>query len=589
MIKGPFITVLGTALALQAAAQHREAACFLFNDFEQEDALAGWETGPPVERRTPEGAGLGEFVPAWLVGTSEAANAEGYFPVIDGPAGNRFVMANDAAAPCNCDLSNATLTSPAINLSGRSGVSLELRVFHEGLLGSGPVLIETSLLQGQWTTLAEVEPVAGEWQHLSIDLGAFDGWPYFRVRFRWSDNGGWAGGIAIDDLCFRERLPHDLVVTQAQAGSSTASPFITGDQGLFYRQLPLTQAGALPVTARVKNGGTLPLQQIVLSAVLEQDGTQHGPYTSVPIDELLPGESREVTIATGWQPSDAGPVLIAVSGTSNTPDDATGDDQATGILQVTGPGWDLGYSAMACDAGPATGKVGGQGGFIASNRMEVLRTGDQAAGASVVYSTQTQAGAVVRAILMDASFNTLDTSVRRTLQQADVDAIWNGLPLYEAFSSAPLLSPGDYYVGIQQLTSNGDLPVYVATAGMAQAGRSVLQEGLAFTLGYLYSTPMIRLHLAEVPVGVAGRDDSPERMRIWPNPAHTTVQVDLDGKNGKGGWMITDAMGRMRREGTWQDQLSTLVLDVGDLPPGAYLLTVWSGSGRSTGRLAVVR
>lgn len=588
MTKGPLLTALFAAFGLQTHAQDRAATCFLFNDFEQSDALNGWDIGPAVERRSPEGSGLGEFVPAWVVGDAGAANAEGYFPVTDQPVGNRFVMANDAAAPCNCDLSSVSLTTPVIDLSGRTGVALEFRLFHEGLFDTGPVFIETSVLPGQWTGLAEVAPVVGAWQQHFIDLGTFDGWPTLKVRFRWSDGGAWAGGIALDDICFRERLTHDLIVSRVQTGSSTASPFALGDQTLFYRQLPLSQAEPLTVSAMVKNGGTLPLEQIGLTAVLDQNGSEYGPFNSTTIDTLLPGETREVTIPTGWQPTEAGLVTISVTGASDQVDDAPQDDQDTGTLLLTAPGWDLGYSAMACDDGVPAGSIGGSGGFIVSNRMEIARPDDHAIGVSVVYSDQTQAGAVVRAILMDANFTTLDTSVRRTLEQADMEAIWNGLPLYEAFTQAPLLEPGDYHVGIQQLTTNGDLPVHVAVGGGSQTGRSTLQEGLGFTLQYVYSTPLVRLHLAEVAVGLSERPLDPDRLRVWPNPAHDAITIGLEAIHAPLSWSITDATGRIVRQGGLQGSTQALTIDVDDLPNGAYQFSVQSLRSRSSASLVVI-
>ncbi len=219
------------AMAVTVAhAQARAEACFFSADFEEADPLTGWEIGPAVERRTPEGVGLGEFVPAWTLGNADEADAAGYFAVPDSPIGNRFAMANDAAAPCNCDLNDVALTSPLIDLSGRTGVALECRVFHDGIFGSGPAVIEYSMLDGQWLALDTIPTVDGQWQRLFIDLGAADGSPTFRLRIRWSDGGVWVGGFAIDDVCLRERRSHDLVVVRGQLGSQSASAFETGDQ-----------------------------------------------------------------------------------------------------------------------------------------------------------------------------------------------------------------------------------------------------------------------------------------------------------------------------------------------------------------------
>lgn len=559
-------------LSGQAMAQPKAAACFFSNDFEAPEAFSGWDLGADVERRTPEGEGLGTFVPAWTLGNSTDANVDGYFPVIDAPIGNRFAMANDAAEPCNCDMADVRLTSPLIDLSGRTGVAMECRVFNENTFGAGPSVIEVSTMEDEWSTLVTLAEVQDQWQPVFVDLSAFDGSANFRLRFRWSDGGAWAGGFAVDDICLRGRTTNDLVVSDAQLGVSNASIFETGDQRLVYRQLPLTQVAPVTVSAMVKNGGTAVLDQVRASAIITLNGIDHGPFLSDTIDMLQPGEQRTLSIATGWQPDAPGTATISIAGSAVQADDAPEDDSAIGNVQFTADGWDNGYSAMSCDRGPTTASIGGSGGFIISNRMEIVSSGDQAAGVSVTYGTGTQNGAVVRAILMDANFSTIDTSTRRTLEQADMDAIWNGLPIFESFANHPALEPGDYHVGIQQLTSGGDQPVHVAVAGPSSGGRSVIQEGIGFTLDYLYSTPMVRLHLATVPVGVDARTNSEQLLHLFPNPANDVVVLQLRDANRAGRWRVLDISGRMQAEGTLQGP-STMI-DLGALPSGTYIVTV---------------
>ncbi|MGV3637563.1 MAG: T9SS type A sorting domain-containing protein, partial [Flavobacteriales bacterium] len=263
------------------------------------------------------------------------------------------------------------------------------------------------------------------------------------------------------------------------------------------------------------------------------------------------------------------------------------DDTAIGSVQFTADGWDNGYSAMSCDRGPATGSIGGNGGFILSNRMEVVNAGDQAAGVSVVYGTATQTGAVVRAILMDANFATIDTSTRRTLQQADIEAIWNGLPVYEAFANTPSLMPGDHYVGIQQLTQNGDIPVHVSVAGPASGGRSVIQEGLGFSLSDLHTTPMVRLHLAPVPVGIAAGENEDRGVTVYPNPASSAVEVVIPATSSQPTWKVADISGRQVKGGTLEGERTTI--DLSAVPDGTYILTVGTKHEVHSQRLVVAR
>src|SRR5437868_10025763 len=99
---------LGTLLLLvipafaQAQGRPKAQACFFSANFEDGLIPAGWDIGPLVERQDS----LGLFVPAWTVGTSSDANANGSFPVADIPTGNHFVMVNDDASPCDCAMAD---------------------------------------------------------------------------------------------------------------------------------------------------------------------------------------------------------------------------------------------------------------------------------------------------------------------------------------------------------------------------------------------------------------------------------------------------------------------------------------------------
>lgn len=582
---------LSIALPFMSWAQPRAASCFFTADFEHTDALDGWDLGPLVERQTPEGDGLGEFVPAWMLGDAYNANSAQYFPVLDQPFGNRFVMTNDAAPPCNCDMSDVSLTSPVIDLSGRSNAVLECRVFNEGILGAGVAHIETTSDDENWQSVAEIPALMDEWQWLTVDLSDLDGSGTMRFRFRWSDGSNWAGGFAVDDVCLRERLTHDLTLMSARTGDATVSAFLPGDQTLAYRQLPLEQAGAIQVTAALKNTGTEILRHIQAHATLVFNGAEHGPFASAAIDSLMPGSVVLAPITTGWTPDATGTVHVNVTAASEALDDDASDNDATSELQITGTGWDAGYSAMARDFGPAIGSIGSIDPFTVANRMEMTAPGSHAFGISAELHPSTEAGAVVRALLMDGNFSFLDTSMRRTLSQADIDGIQSGTPLYFSLVSAPTLPQGDVWVALQRLEADGP-HMAVNVGGDSPLGSSALLEGIAFTLSYLHSTPMVRLHLSEMAVGISGTGTAIGPM-IYPSPANDVVHVTLPASTtGTHPWWITDAAGRTVRSGFFgaQQAHQPHSIDVSDLVPGMYLLVTPGNKGpSSTARLVVSR
>ncbi|MBL7950511.1 MAG: hypothetical protein JNM62_02220 [Flavobacteriales bacterium] len=586
-----FVTATLVSLPFVGWAQPRAAACFFSEDFESADVFATWDRGAQVEQRTPEGEGLGTFVEAWTLGNAGDANAAQYFPVVDMPVGNRFVMANDAAPPCNCAMDDVMLTTPAIDLTGHSGVALECRVFNEGTLGAGVARVEANVEGDTWVTVREIAAVEGEWQDVVVDLSTFDNSSALRLRFRWSDGGNWAGGFAVDDVCLRDRLVNDISVRRVLVGDATVSPFTTGDQSLHYRQLPLTQAGPLQVTAEVKNAGRDMLRSIRVNATVDLNGNGQGTFASAVLDSLLPGMTAYLPVATGWTPSEAGTVGIAVTATHDTSDDDASDNEGTAHLQLTAPGWDGGYSAMSRDDGVATASVGGTGTFLVANRVEITNTGDHANGISVSFDPAlTQAGEVVRATLMDGNFSFVDTSMRRTLTQADIDGMWNGLPQYFSLSTTPALSPGDHWVAVQHLGTSAQ-NVHVNVGGEVPLGSSAILEGTGFTLRYLRTAPMVRLHLAEVAVGLAdGATVGGALLTVYPVPANDNAQVVIPtDARGTLRWSVLDAAGRTVLNGTAAVAGATdrFGLSTAGLSNGTYTLLVLGDERRWQGRFAV--
>lgn len=572
-------------VAVSASAQPRAAECFYSADFETIDQFSGWDIGAFVMRQSPEGSDLGELIPAWEVGDADAANADGYFPVADQPSGNEFVMANDAASPCNCDMSAVALTSPVLDFSGRSNVSLECRVFNEGTLGAGPATMEGNIGGDTWIALSTIPTLAGEWQRLFIDLSAFDGQPTVRLRFNWSDGGGWSSGFALDDICLRERLSRDISITGASVGDATVSAFSTASRSLSYSAIPLEQAAPFQVSVALSNRGMETMDVTGVTVDITLNGELRTQASLSAIGNLLPGEDTLVVVQVDWIPDEVGELLMACQVNATGTDDDASDNSVTIAQRITGAGWDNGYGAMACDNGVQQGAIGGSDGFIAANRVEVPNSGSHAQGMSVQFGTGTQVGATIRAILMDGNFALIDTSARQVLTQADIDMIWNGGALYLPLSTSPELGIGDHFVGIQHLDASDDIPVQVGVGGDAPTGRSVLMEGLGFTVQYLRSTPMVRLHLEELGVGIA---DAPSRysgsIRVSPNPASSTVQLTMDA-------LLTehtqahlfDASGRMVR--SWpitavQRIAGAIHFSVEALAPGSYTAVISSTTGR---------
>lgn len=119
-----------------------------------------------------------------------------------------FAVTNDDA--CNCNKNNDRLFSPWFSLAGSySSVTLSFDHAFADVLSDESALVQINTGSG-WTTLqsltnTSVSTGSGAystpWQTgVTIDLSAYIGQANVRLRFRYSDGGSWAYGLAIDNV-----------------------------------------------------------------------------------------------------------------------------------------------------------------------------------------------------------------------------------------------------------------------------------------------------------------------------------------------------------------------------------------------------
>ncbi|HRD52065.1 MAG TPA: hypothetical protein PKY96_05395 [Flavobacteriales bacterium] len=574
-------------LGQTAAAQSRQSTCIWSEDFEQ-GIPVGWTTNQ-VERQTSAGVGLGEFVPAFSAGIASDANTGGYFPVPDMPVGNRFAMANDDALPCNCDLDSAVLATPSIDLSGAFDIALDLRVYHTRSLGGGEARIDFSANGGEWL-LFEMIPSGEGWQQLTFDLSSLGGISDLRLRFQWSDSANWAGGFAIDDICIRDQLEHDLAVTGARMGDANASPFTPGSNGLGYRLLPLEQSRAMAVSVDLHNVGTARLYAVAVNVIATQNGVDHGPY-SASLDSINSGERASVVVQTNWAPDALGEVTYTATASSSTGEDDANDNIGVAVMTMTGPGWDDGYGAMTLDAGASQGAVRSESNFIAAVRFQLVNDASTARGISAVLDPSSQVGQEIRGILMDANFSFIDTTLRHAITEDDLIAAAQGLPVYLPFPNPPSLEATTCFAGLQRLIGTGQ--VGVLTSGNGPIGAAAFMEGLTFDINWMTAMPMVRLHLNDYGVGLVDPMAAQTGTRILPMPVsasgqivHTFSGTDL------ATLIVRDASGRQTIQkvlGRLPKGEQSLIFDASELSNGAYILQILEGTEGTSLRFVVAR
>ncbi|MBL7956656.1 MAG: T9SS type A sorting domain-containing protein [Flavobacteriales bacterium] len=580
----PFVASLP---GLAASAQSRQSDCLWSEDFEQ-GIPVDWSTNQ-VERQTAAGVGIGEFVPAFTAGTASDANAGGFFPVPDMPAGNRFAMANDDAAPCNCDLDSAVLATPSIDLSGLFNIALDVRVHHTRALGGGEARIDFSADGGEWQ-LFEMIPSGEGWRHLTFNMSLLGGISDLRLRFQWSDSANWASGFALDDICIRERLTHDLSMVDTRVMNEGLSCFATDTLSLGYRLLPLEQSRPMALSVDLFNPGTARLYEVAVSVLVEQGGFMHGPFTSQLLDSISSGERVTVVVPTDWAPDALGPVSYQASAVSPTGEDDPSDNSAADTITITGPGWDDGYGAMALDAGEAQGVQRSDEGFIAMIRCELVNEGSTARAITARLDPASQVGEEIRGIIFDGSFELIDTTLRHVITPDDLANAGAGLPIHLPFPVPPALPAADCFAGLQRLPGAGT--VGVLTSGNGPIGSAALMQGISFDITWLEAMPMVRLHLSDY--GVAVPDiESDSHARIHPVPANDVVWIGYDSSEStRTGLTILDGAGRVAMEQTLTgssvgDQRQPI--NVASLSPGVYVLRLTHGSGVESARLVIAR
>lgn len=586
------VTLVACGLILNQAAVAQ--GTFYSVDLESGTWPAGTDIGPDVERLDAEGQGTGEFVPAWRIATAAEANAAGSFPVGDIPTGNRFAMANDDAPPCNCDMADVALTFELPSFVGRNNVALQCRIFNEQSFGGGEAHVEVSVAGNSWIQLATAPVLIGEWQPLQVNLSAFDGLDDIRIRFRWSDNGNWASGFAVDDIELLERYTNDLAVTGVLIGDPSSDPFVGGDQRLAYSAIPLEQVAALTISTEIQNKGSQVRSGITISTSITLDGATVFTQDSILDQDLIPGERRTVVLSTGWIPGAAG--ALSITGTANSvgTDEDPSNNTGNSNLLISGAGWDLGYGIMARDNGQERGTIGGEDAFIIGNRMELPVGGSIVRGVSAYITANSSLGQEVRGMLMDANLAFVDTSFRHALTQEDLDRAGVGLPIHLSFSGLSPLAAGDYFICIQHLDSEEEGSVFVGLAGSCPTGAAVNMFGENFTVEYLRSTPMVRMHLEDYALGISDQAVAEVlSMQVFPTPMSEggTLRFILH-HAGLTSLRVHDLQGRVELEqdlgmlGTGEHSIS---LNANGLAQGMHLLELQHAGMRYTARMVVAR
>ena len=524
-----------------SAVAYGQANCLFNETFEAEGLPSGWTMSPEVvERLDGSGAGTGQFTAPFTLGVAAQANATGYFPVPNVPAGNRFAMANDDAPPCDCAMDQIGLISPTIDLTTAVAPAVSFRFYHDGRPFNGRAWVDVSTNGSDWATLMELSEEVGAWQYTSIDLSSYVGGS-IGLRFRYDDGDDWASGFALDDLCVFDRSPNDIALAEARLGDPGTSPFNTAARSLGYTMIPVEQQTALSTTLLLRNLGTTIAQNVTVEGTITLNGSGTQTASAVICSELLPLKDTLITWTPGWILDGTGTVELTLTISMTNSDDQVVDNTDVLRYRLTGP--DEGGHAMGIDNDLGEEMIGGSDGFSAGCRFELIEEGT-ITGLSVRLGTGTLAGGGITALLTDGNLNVLTQSTEYTVTEADIALSFAGGAVYLPFSSGYSFDEAQDVIALVRF--EGDTgAVTVASGGDVPTGAAYRFNETGLNVTYPTRAPIVRIHLSEPATGIMTNRAGSGTVHVYPNPTNGGTMLELPLSHGQDRIVqLFDAQGR---------------------------------------------
>jgi len=235
--------LLLVVLALVAGSWGLQAqTTILAEDFESGTPPTGWTTSA----NTPS--------VGWEFGTSLGSQ---FFPV---DPHTRYACSNDDAHDDNSAMQNVAdmdyLISPAMDLTPHSGsgVVMTFEYVQPGNWGSTGA-VEVSTDGGTTWSAIQTVPTTASWATGTVDLTSYTNQSALHVAFRHNDGGGWADGMAVDDVEVRTVAANDAALDAITVDAYVASGNvdITGD----YSNQGSNAITSLDINYQIDNGAVV--------------------------------------------------------------------------------------------------------------------------------------------------------------------------------------------------------------------------------------------------------------------------------------------------------------------------------------------
>lgn len=564
-----------------------KGACVLSEDFEGGAIPAGWDIGPDVEQQDNNNIGLGTFVPAWVVGTGLDANNGTYLPIPDVPPGNLIAYANDDGPPCNCDMGLVRLSTPEMDFSGMTNMSIGYNAYNDAGFGGGNMEIAVSIDQGAtWTVVETLAPFQGVWQSVVTNLSAYDGESSVMVGFQWADNGEWATGVGVDNVCVAQILDYNMTMVEPFMADVLGPWNDPSIQSLQYTFLALDQAISTVVGGAVRNNGGMDMTNVIVDCEVFVDGASQGTFSSPPVAVMAPGQMDTVLFDTGWMPSAAGMVEYAMSVRADSTDMGPGDNAASIDQLVTD---NDGGQILGRDNNSAESFTGNTGNVFKYGNDFKITADAQVYGMLVCVGEG--AGAIIQGQLLDGNLDAIDITEDYELTVDDENGATGNTMTYLPFSIPVDVVAEELYTAVVEHFGGG-IDITIANSGSAPEQTTSFQDETA-TWFYTTSTPMVRLVMAENSLGI--EDDAFENgVRVGPNMPNpfgdnTIITYELqEGSNVQ--FTVVDVNGKLvfdSEEGNKPAGIHIIEFDGSYLANGLYTYTIATENSRISKRMIV--
>jgi hypothetical protein len=535
----------------------------LTEDFESVTAPAlptGWTTynvGTPTD---------GVFE----TGDDAAANVGGYWPV---PTHTNFAMVNDDV--CNCDMNEVYLQLPDVDLTGLSSIALSYESFDDGTYGGNPHEVEVSIDGGTtWTNIHTHTHNTTNWTTVAVMLGAStDNQAQVSIRLKYSDAGGWATGVAFDDVAVASLQNNNLALTTGVFQSF----------GLPYYMVPTTQVTAIDLFGTVDNIGVLDQPNTVLSC--DVDGAAFG--TSAPVTVAAGTVGDTLVISTQYTPAaTVGTHSFDFSVASDSVDaDPANNAIAAGSMEVT----DYIYARdNSVDAG---GSYNQGNAFEMGNYFDVFADQDMYS-INVKIHSAAEVGAVVYGVVYSVDAATGDFIFEQNTDDYVLTSGDLGAEIQlNLFSPFTLLSGNGYLVVIGGYGDGGATnDLVVTTAGISDPQTSFFYDGTDLTWYYTTSTPWVRIN-TENTQSIEESNVNFVLDQNIPNPFNNNSVINYTLNEASNvSFKIVDITGKIvmdLNEGTLSSGAHTITLNADVFAKGVYHYTLSTEKGSLTKTMIV--